>query len=776
MNSTFSVWRRQAPALAAELDPWLVLFVMLALGLRLYRIDAQSMWADEGTSVALAGRSLTRIAQDAARDIHPPFYYWTLHLWVSLAGPSVVSVRALSAVYGAFTVGLTYVLGRRWFGMPAAALAALAGAVSPLAIHYGQETRMYALAAMLSAVTWLLFDDWLDRHSLRRLLLYGAAALAALYTHYFGAAVVAACNIAFLIAVGRSFSQPAQHKHELRKRVAAWLLLHLALVAAYLPWVWNSRAALSAWSGIEQQVGPLGVLGATARVFSVGLHSVPHAPLWITCFLTICLLAFPRRPIRRRPVDARLLAAAYVLVPVLFMAALALGRPLFRPRFLLLALPGFHLLLGHGAVALADWSRARRIALAVPVALLVLAARNPLSEEWFNPRVWRDDYRGIARMVASTAGRDDAIVLLAPGQIEIFDYYYKGALPRYTLPRQRPIDAEATTAELEVIADRHRRLYAVLWGQAESDPAGVVERWLETNAFKASDRWYGNVRLAAYEFGSLEAEMQPVSVNFAGQLALVRAAVTPERAQAGDVIRIAGEWQALGPIKGPLRVFAQILDPANHIVGQFDGEPAATQAAIWRSGETRSGQFGVPVRGGTPPGSYRLVIGLYEPDTGERLLVDPDSEAYLLRTIIIERPTVPPDAAALDMLETRRVAAGEIDLLGWRFNRLGVDHAPETPLQPGDPLSVVLFWQAREASPALPTLALDLLADDGRSLARWDWTPLEGRYATSAWLAGEIVRDPQTRLLPTHLAPGRYTLVLAVESRRVELGNIEVVN
>jgi hypothetical protein len=57
--------------------------------------------------------------------------------------------------------------------------------------------------------------------------------------------------------------------------------------------------------------------------------------------------------------------------------------------------------------------------------------------------------RGIAQFIFATAQPNDAILLDAPGQSEVFDYYYKGDLPVYPLPRQRPIDVAATEAELQ---------------------------------------------------------------------------------------------------------------------------------------------------------------------------------------------------------------------------------------------------------------------------------------------------------------------------------------
>ncbi|OUC08677.1 hypothetical protein RY27_07540, partial [Litorilinea aerophila] len=72
---------RSRPRLA-WLEPALLAFLLLlGAGLRFYRLDASSLWSDEGNTWALMGRSVARIAQDAAANIHPPGYYWLLKLW-----------------------------------------------------------------------------------------------------------------------------------------------------------------------------------------------------------------------------------------------------------------------------------------------------------------------------------------------------------------------------------------------------------------------------------------------------------------------------------------------------------------------------------------------------------------------------------------------------------------------------------------------------------------------------------------------------------------------
>ncbi|HVO42084.1 MAG TPA: glycosyltransferase family 39 protein, partial [Aggregatilineales bacterium] len=91
------------------------LIVLLACGLRFYRIDYQSLWNDEGNSLRLAERSIPDLIAAARLDIHPPGYYLALKGWIALTGESEFSLRALSAFTGVLTVACVYALGRSLF-------------------------------------------------------------------------------------------------------------------------------------------------------------------------------------------------------------------------------------------------------------------------------------------------------------------------------------------------------------------------------------------------------------------------------------------------------------------------------------------------------------------------------------------------------------------------------------------------------------------------------------------------------------------------------------
>jgi uncharacterized membrane protein len=127
--------------------------VLAALALRLFDLTGQSLWYDEGVSAYMTPRSFAEIAAATSVDIHPPLYYWLLMLWSRLFGMGEAALRGYSVALGTLMVWATWGLGRT-LGGPLVGLAAAALlAISPLAVQYSQEVRMYAQAGLLAAAS-----------------------------------------------------------------------------------------------------------------------------------------------------------------------------------------------------------------------------------------------------------------------------------------------------------------------------------------------------------------------------------------------------------------------------------------------------------------------------------------------------------------------------------------------------------------------------------------------------------------------------------------------
>lgn len=91
----------------------------------------------------------------------------------------------------------------------------------------------------------------------------------------------------------------------------------------------------------------------------------------------------------------------------------------------------------------------------------------------------------------------------------------------------------------------------------------------------------------------------------------------------GDTLKLTLHWKALRRTDTFYKVFVHVLDPATEaIVAQDDAAPRrwTYPTTWWEAGEVVSDDIPLPL-GDVPAGRYRLVVGMYCPDGGERLSV-----------------------------------------------------------------------------------------------------------------------------------------------------------
>ena len=745
--------------------------LLLGLGLRLYRLDAQSLWNDEGSSVAVAQRDLVTIARDAARDIHPPLYYWLLSGWLRLVGTGEAAVRSLSALLGLVLVALTYALGSLLAGRWAGLVAALLAATNPFQVYYSQETRMYMLLAVLSALAFYAALRWatseLGEKGYGWSVLYVLVSVAGLYSHYAFSMVLLAVNLVILLYIGLRWK--AQSWTWLTRPwwrwPGRWLALQALVALLFVPWLPTAYRQLTIWPRPTETYDLVAALSQICQLFTTG----PAAPPWKETGWVLLVLLLSFYPSRRSGRLPNLIAYITLVVWLVVPIALILGLGLFKDaylKFLLIASPAFCLLAGR--LAAAPLRRKRQVVsffealiCGFVALLLVGAAVHGLHHYYGNPAYARDDYRGIAAYVDAVGRPGDAILLNAPGQREVFSYYYHGDLPVYPLPESRPLDPVATESALaELVRPGGRggasaaRVFAVLWATDESDPERFIEGWLDGHTYKALDSWYGNVRLVVYAVPErtpntpdhiLHAPLQ--STEAGDEITLLGYSLLNDRPAAGDIAQITLFWRADRALARRYKVFLHVLDEGNHIVGQRDAEPGggARLTTLWAPGEVLADNYGVPIHPATPPGKYRVEVGMYNPETGQRLTTPDGADQLWLEPLAVEQPPVPAPIAALGMQHGKGADFGELTLLGYDLYKLGFDHWPDAPLGPGDVLHVNLYWRA-ETQPSGDWARVSITAE------------AVGGYPTSKWQAGDVWRGQFDLSIPGDVRPGRYRL------------------
>jgi hypothetical protein len=91
--------------------------------------------------------------------------------------------------------------------------------------------------------------------------------------------------------------------------------------------------------------------------------------------------------------------------------------------------------------------------------------------------------------------------------------------------------------------------------------------------------------------------------------------------QAGTPFTVTLHWQTLAPAAQDFTVFVHVLNESGNMVAQNDSPPDAGQfpSTRWAKGVAFTEQRVLNLPPDAPAGVYRLSIGLYDPQTGERL-------------------------------------------------------------------------------------------------------------------------------------------------------------
>ncbi|MCJ7668796.1 MAG: glycosyltransferase family 39 protein, partial [Anaerolineae bacterium] len=246
-------------------------------------------------------------------------------------------------------------------------------------------------------------------------------------------------------------------------------------------------------------------------------------------------------------------------------------------------------------------------------------------------KVWRlapgydvDDYHAVAQTITAFAQEGDAILLVPPEQVEALGRTYNGRLPPSLLPPERLLDPETTAQALEEITARHPILFAVFRSDEAADPARFIESWLNERAYRSQSEWHGGVRLVVYGAPSHRAEIEhSLDIRLGEQVRLLGYSLAEDAVAQGRMVRLTLFWQAEEPVAERLTVFAHLLDGDGRLVAQQDSEPVggSRPTRTWTAGEVLRDHIGILIPPGTAGGEYRLVVGMYRPDTGERLPV-----------------------------------------------------------------------------------------------------------------------------------------------------------
>ncbi len=131
----------------------------------------------------------------------------------------------------------------------------------------------------------------------------------------------------------------------------------------------------------------------------------------------------------------------------------------------------------------------------------------------------------------------------------------------------------------------------------------------------------------------------PLNLNFGDKLKLLGYDIDSHSVKPGETLAVDLYWQALSPMDIRYRAFVHI--ETSQMWGQHDDDPACRlRTDEWRPGLIGKGQFRVTLKPETPPGVYPVTIGVYHPETWERLEITDQNGKGLGSVLELDTVTV----------------------------------------------------------------------------------------------------------------------------------------
>ncbi|MBI3287258.1 MAG: hypothetical protein HYZ68_04335 [Chloroflexi bacterium] len=330
----------------------------------------------------------------------------------------------------------------------------------------------------------------------------------------------------------------------------------------------------------------------------------------------------------------------YLFIPLLAVWVIDTWRPLFRERYLNALAPAYLIAWAAGVWKFGSfllrqpWSTL--VALAT-LALFSLPQGVALDRYYHDPQQRKSpDWRALASYLRERAQEGDVIIETYPDPALV--YYYRGLATSVVLPPTNETSSVAIEEQLRELTTTHARIWYLPIGDRDR---GMIGRWLDRHTLLVETQSIADFRLALYETPlsflqrmayfsgwrlgeGIELIGFDLSIQDQSPTNVSSAVLAP-----GGSLQLVLYWRALAEVTTSYHVFTHLVDTQDRIWGQWDQPPqgGGFLTSEWRPGDVIRDTYTIPVDPQAPSGEYRLLVGMYELQSGQRLPVYDPLEA-----------------------------------------------------------------------------------------------------------------------------------------------------
>lgn len=743
----------------------LLAIFMLGMGLRLYELDADSMWLDEIITANQAHQDLLPGVTRDEKYTHPPLVDVVTWFFINSSGDSDFVIRLQAALFGSLSIALAYKMGEILWTRKEGIIAAFLLAANAYHIHYSQEARSYALMVFLALLSLIFLTKALQKNTKRFWLGFIICTSLSLYNHYFAVlflpaeVVFAACVIAqnWISHRGRksrALEGHASHGPSLPARQSLLFFLSLAVVGlSYIPWLPALQTHIAPFTGyrggtvatVESLESSLSFLHTMLKEYS-GMSGVALL-LWVGMFV-LGLAACDLKRIA--------LLAFWVGTPFVFLAVVQSGYPS-KPRYVLFILPLLLLVIARGITSgsrligahLLGSKSDRQWAPPIITALAVLAFASSSVAPLRDYYLWqKEDWRGAAAFLQQSMEASD--VIIADGQ----EYHRGGDADRtatglkyYFSPWDRDVAVlyAHQGLALRMRKDTHAeaQVWGVLWHSVGLANLDRVDEEIQIVEFP----WVAIVKLTnpsgdrQEDAISILEALKSIQPNEIARFDL-HLALADIRREQGKTAQAAADLAQAESVRP--EDHQAYIDLGNAYCALM--EPYKALAVYQHGLETapHSAQLCLLLgRTYLMVGSIRESVAAFE----RALQIDPTNEEAqrTLQLLSASRETDIPHPLIRD--------------LGWQVALLGYDLRPDSVV-PGGTIEVTLWWEALQEMERDYTMFIHVVGPEDDILVQEDRLLEHNQLTTSQWRPGELVKNEHALRIPADAEPGEYTVIV----------------
>lgn len=389
--------------------------------LRLYGLDAKSLWLDEATMYWVShGSTAQVIASNAALQSSPPLYAILTNL-VSLLGDSEFILRFPSWLAGVAAIPAMYWLARQFLAKPASYFSAVVVALSVTQIQYSQELREYSFTFLTAILMIVFFCRFLRQPALGNEIGLALSWSIGVFLQYGLGLLAVALNGVMVIAL--------VFRRERKSLLARWFVVQLIVLAAVFmvyqlalaqqlaAWPTGPGASVTSehldpayWDGTVVSLGKL-VVSNTSRLLYFAYPNL---------YMLVFVLAIGSMAALGSANGRLALLLAAFPIAVTFAAALVRKYPYDGIRQDMFLLPTLYILAAFGFDYVWNADR-RRIASSAFALVLAFGAVTP-AVNYFKSRP--EDIRSVVAVLASSYAPGDYVYVYYGGN-PAFRYYYR---------------------------------------------------------------------------------------------------------------------------------------------------------------------------------------------------------------------------------------------------------------------------------------------------------------------------------------------------------------